>query len=99
MQKHYLHKIAIDDKSIKFVKCTSCNRKMVTKCLKHTFIVEVILEKRGKQTSLTIFPNVLDDLQIDKTIIEDEILMFENFDFHYSKRRIVTKIVKHEDLA
>ena len=71
---------------------------MVTKCLKHTFIVEVILEKRGKQTSLTTFPNVLDDLQIDKTIIEDEILMFENFDFHYSKRRIVTKIVKHEDL-
>ena len=48
---------------------------------------------------MTIFPNVLDDLQIDKTIIEDEILMFENFDFHYSKRRIVTKIVKHEDLA
>ena len=43
--------------------------------------------------------NVLDDLDIDKKIIEDEILMFENYDFHYSQKRIVTNIVKHEDLA
>ena len=91
-------KITLDDKDIKFIKCTSCNRKQLTKSLKHTFIVEVILEKRGQQTNLTIFPNVLDDLNLDKTIIEDEILMFENYDFHYSRRRIVTKIVKHEDL-
>ena len=93
-------KKTLDDKDILFIKCTSCNRKQLTKSLKHTFIVEVIFEKRGQQTNLTIFPNVLDDLNLDKTIIEDEILMFEKYDFHYSRRRIVTKIVKHEeDLA
>ena len=58
----------------------------------------MVLEKNGKQTNLTIFPNVLDGLSIDKTIIEDELLMFEDYDFHYSKKRIVTNIVKHEDL-
>ena len=35
-------------------------RDMVAKNLKHTFTVEVVLEKSGKQTNLTIFPNVLD---------------------------------------
>ena len=63
--------IKYQSKDSKFVKCTSCENKMVAKNLKHTFIVA--LEKNGKQTNLTIFPNVLDDLSIDKTIIEDEL--------------------------
>ena len=61
---------------------------MVAKNLKHTFIVA--LEKNGKQTNLTIFPNVLDDLSIDKTIIEDELWMFVS-DFKFQKK-------KHGDL-
>ena len=35
---------------------------------------------------LLFFPNVLDDLSNDKTFIEDEPLMFEDHDFHYSKK-------------
>ena len=91
-------KIIVEDKNVKFVKCPSCSRKMVTKGLTHTFIVEIVFEKAGKQTNLTLFPNVLNDLDIDKTIIEEELLMLENYDFSYSKKRIVTGIVKHEEL-
>ena len=47
-------KISIgENKDSKFVKCLNCDRKMVTKNLKHTFIVEVFLEKKnGKQSNV-----------------------------------------------
>lgn len=60
---------------------------MIVKDLTHTFIVEIVLEKAGKQITLTVFPNVLDTLNIDRKIIEEELLCMEDNDFHYSKKK------------
>jgi len=71
---------------------------MTLKSLTRTYVVELVLEKGGKQTVLTLFPNVIATLSIDMTIIDEELLILENYDFHYSRKRVVTNIVKHEHL-
>lgn len=46
----------------------SCNKKFET----HIYCQGGFAKKKGKHTNLTIFPNFLDDLSIDKAIIEDK---------------------------
>jgi hypothetical protein len=68
---------------------------MLTKIL---YIVELVLEKLGKKITLTLFLNVIETIDIDKSIIEEEHFSFENSDYHYSRKRVITKLVKHEEL-
>ena len=91
-------KILVKDMTTKIVTCEHCKRKMLLKSLNHTFIVDLILETKGKQVSLTMFPNVIETLKLDITIIEEEILLLENYDFTYNHKKVVTKVEKHEDL-
>ena len=48
--------------------------------------------------SLTMFPNVIEALKLDMTIIEEEILLLEEYDFTYNHKKVVTKVEKHQDL-
>ena len=91
-------KILVKDMTTKIVTCEHCKRKMLLKSLNHTFIVDLILETKGKQVSLTMFPNVIETLKLDITKIEEEILLLENYDFTYNHKKVVTKVEKHEDL-
>lgn len=91
-------KILVKDTTTKLVTCEYCKRKMLLKSLNHTFIVDLILETKGKQVSLTMFPNVIEALKLDMSIIEEEILLLEDYDFTYNHKKVVTKVVKHEDM-
>jgi len=74
-------KITTRDGNERIVCCPHCKRKMTLKSLTHTYVVELVLEKGGKQTVLTLFPNVIATLSIDMTIIDEELLMLENYDY------------------
>ena len=57
------------------------------------------MNKNNTQTKLTIFPEVLRQLQVNMNILEDELLDLEDYDFVYqSSSKVVICIIKHEDL-
>ena len=47
-----------------------------------SFFVDLILETKGKQVSLTMFANVIETLKLDMSIIEEEILLARRLWFY-----------------
>ena len=85
----------------KVATCTFCRRKMLaSKCQKEV-LCRITLEKKDQQYDLTIFSNVLEDygIDIDDEKLEEQLLVLEDIDIYFNRRRVVTKIQNHpEDL-
>ena len=98
-------KIDVENNSSKTVLCVSCKIIMLVKNCQKTYSIELIVEKNGKQTKLTAFPECIKQYfhKSGETELKNylcSMLEFENVDIHFDRKKIITKFQDHcDDMA
>ena len=86
------------------VRCNHCHKKMLVSNCNCDINANIEIEHVPKNITLTVFSNVLtkffkEDVPTryknDKEALEDKILMMNNVDIKYNKKRVITSITTH----
>jgi len=97
--------IVSDDKEKPRVTCPHCRQQVSTKRLTLTSCFEIVIESNSRQLHLTAFHDCVktyfkangEGVGNDQYV--NAILEMENVDFSFDKKKIITRMVDHEDLV
>ena len=81
------------------VTCTNpvCRRKMLLKRCRKSYNCELTFEKNDRQFTITLFPKVIENFfgECNIELLEEKLLLLENFDITFTKRRIAVLMCDH----
>lgn len=95
-------KIDLTMSESKTVTCHHCNRMMLIRKCTVSYSINVVIEKNGKKTKLTAFPECVKEYfkksgETDLKEYATALLEAENVDFTYDRKKVITKLEDHED--